>query len=78
MRVPEGKLFYNYSIVNILIYFASYNRAKSLSEEPVNITPKNGGTLPWANKDLNAFAREYNFKPVKISGHLDYNREIHV
>jgi len=49
-----------------------------LAQDPENITPKNGASLPWAGKDLAKFAEEYSFKPVKISGYLNYDREIQV
>jgi hypothetical protein len=30
-------------------------RAAALNQEHVDITPKNGGNMPWTGKDLNQF-----------------------
>ena len=39
-------------------------RLEAMSAEPVDITPKNGGTLPWAGKEVAEFEKEWNCKPV--------------
>ena len=46
-------------------------REKTLSESPVDITPKNGGSFPWAGKDADAFSNDWSMKPVEVKGVLD-------
>jgi len=34
--------------------------------------------MPWSNEDLAKFDKEYQMKPVKINGFLDFDRDVHV
>jgi hypothetical protein len=43
---------------------------------PEDITPKNGGDLPWTGKDLVKFEQEYNMKPVTLKGYLDISKQV--
>lgn len=53
-------------------------RQKCLSAAPVDITPKNGATYPWAGQDLAKYENEMSFKPVTIRGMMDFNRDVKV
>ena len=56
----------------------SSRRAELLAHEPVDITPKNGGSFPWSGKDADKFENEWSFKPVTLRGHLDFDRQIKI
>ena len=49
-----------------------------MSESPVDITPKNGGSFPWRGQDADQFEREWNMKPVTLRGFFDHSKEIQV
>lgn len=53
-------------------------RSKTMTAEPVDITPKNGGHMPWCAQDAHKFEKEWSMKPVKLTGFLDFNRDVHV
>ena len=52
-------------------------RTELLKQEPVDITPKNGGTFPWSDDDA-GFDEEWSMKPVKVKGIFDHQKEMRV
>ena len=53
-------------------------RQRSLSEQAVDITPRNGAAFPWAGKDAAQFEQEWSMKPVELRGYLDHSKETFV
>ena len=49
-----------------------------MNQAPVDITPKNGGHLPWAGKNPDQFEKDWSFKPVSLNGHFDFDNEIYI
>jgi len=49
-----------------------------LNHAPEDITPKNGGEMPWAGKDTVKFEQEYNMKPVTLKGYLDIDKQVFI
>ena len=50
-------------------------RRKTLSEDPVDITPKNKGAFPWTGKNLDNFEKEWSMKSVTVKGFFDHSKE---
>ena len=53
-------------------------RGEVLKSDPVDITPQNKGSFPWAGKNADSFEQEWSMKPVEVKGVFDHSREIHV
>lgn len=49
-----------------------------MNHAPEDITPKNGGSLPWTGKDQVKFEQDYNMKPVTLKGYLDISKQVFV
>ena len=54
-------------------------RSSQLTQEPVDITPKNGGQHIWSGvENLSAFEQEWSMKPVTMTGMFDHTQEFAV
>lgn len=53
-------------------------RAQLLSQTPIDITPKNGGNYPFAGKDVHEQEKEWKWKPVRLTGYLDHDKELKI
>jgi cytochrome oxidase assembly protein ShyY1 len=53
-------------------------RQKSLSQQPSNVTPKNGAAYPWSSVDAAKFTQEWDMKPVTLKGFYDHSAQIYV
>ena len=52
-------------------------RAANLGMEAEDITPKNKDTFLWSKAEsMAAFEQEYSFKPVKLTGIFNHEKEI--
>ena len=68
-RATEGKSIQDNSIIF---------RQSLLTKAAQDITPKNGGSFPWAGVAPEKFEAEWGMKPVALKGFLDHDKELKV
>lgn len=49
-----------------------------MGKAPVDITPKNGSSFPWNGQDSKNFLRDWDWKPVQLTGFFQHEDEIKV